>query len=473
MAKVLNNTDQLTFILTSYGLNRVSAALSDPSIDLNITKIKVGNGDNYEYYEPSENQEELKGPISDGEFYIVEKELLEDNLTVCLHAIIPENFQNAEIREVGVYETTETGDKLFAISTQQPLLKPYISLNYLISVDYYAFLKSQNLSELYDRITLSQEGQVVTEEDFEKLMSTILFTESNLMEQINGNTRAIGLGRVDQLQAKVSKDQTNFGYVASYNNYTNLLTLTESSKIVSYWLFNYPRRTSPNASITDIGLNGTNLYSNLSVNNYNRVYKGSMPMLSFSSPNYFYLTNPTNMNFVEDGTDVSFTMAFAIDPIGSSTRTLLARSNYAANSSIFEVNELMGINSLEGGTLQIKLFTDENNYITFTSAVGAVPNTAHSVVFSYNASTQNITAYIKGRKTDLNKEITGTYTHMNVDNNVPLTSYITTSNGAEQYIDSDIGIITVIKDLFNDSKLSSISLNLEATMGNNPCIKSY
>ena len=186
MAQVINSTDYLTFILTQYGLNRVGEALANPNEDLNISKIKVGDA-NFTYYEPTEAQTELVHLIPDGEFYIIKKELLEDNLTVSFHAIFPETFQNAEIREVWIYETIDGVDYLFAVSTQQPLLKPYMDLNYLISVDYYAFLKAQNLAEVYDQIVLNPDNQLVSGEDLENLMSTILFTGDNLMDQIHDN----------------------------------------------------------------------------------------------------------------------------------------------------------------------------------------------------------------------------------------------------------------------------------------------
>lgn len=469
MAKVINDTDQLTFILTQYGLSRVAEALSNPNEDLKLSKIKVGDA-NFEYYTPTESQTALVNPIPNGEFYIIEKELLEDNLTVSLHAVFPETFQNVEIREVGIYETIDDVDYLFAISTQQPLLKPYINLNYLISVDYFAFLKSQNLAEVYDQIVLDPNTQLVTEEDLEKLMSTILFTESNLMEQINGNTRAIGLGRVEQLQARVNQDRANFGYLASYNNYTNLLDLTNNSKVFGYWLFNYPRRVAISNSVIDIGTNGYNFSTNTNINTFERIYKGTMPMLKISSPNYFYLEGSTpNLDFYNTDTleDYSLTFAFALQPINQSIdRTLIARSNYSNATNVFEINERAN------GSLEIKLFSDANNYITFVSNANAVPEGAHSVVLSYDSSDKTMKSYIGGQKVDLTRVETGVFTHMNRGTSLPMTSYVINSNGNNaQYIDSYVGMLTIVTELFTEDKLRSVALNLEATMGNNPCIR--
>lgn len=477
MTKVLNDTDQLTFILTSYGLRRVAEALSNPNEDLNISKIKVGDA-NFEYYEPDEEQPDLVHPIPDGSFYIVEKELLEDGLTVSFHAVIPETFQNQEIREVGIYETVDEVDKLFAISTQQPVLKPLISLNYLVSINYYAFLKSQNLAAVYDQIVLNPDTQLVTQEDLEKLMSTILFTESNLMEQINGNTRVIGLGRVEQLQAKVDQDKVNFGYLASYNNYTNLLNFTRTENIKGYWLFNYPRRVNTSSSVIDIGPLGLNFSTNLLITNYPRVYHGSMPMLNFATPNYFEFNldpytdvekNP--FDFVEDNKDVPFTMLFALNPLSyNTTRTLLTRN------SVFEVQEL------SDNSLQIKLYSwnelnqYKNNYVVFNSTANTIPNSPHSIAFSYNPNaSEKVTTYISGRKVGMNMSTTGTYVHMNNlnTNHAGLKSYILSGGYYTQHIDSEVGVIGIMKGALTSDELRAVAFNLEATMGNNPCVKTF
>ena len=407
MTQVLNDTDALTFILTQYGLNRVAEAIADPAEELNLSKIKVGDA-NFEYYTPTEIQTALVNPIPNGEFYIIEKKLLEDNLTVSLHAVFPESFENAEIREVGIYETVDGVDYLFAISTQQPLLKPYMDLDYFISVDYYAFLKSTNLADVYEQIVLNPDNQLVTEEDLENLMSTILFTENNLMEQINGNTRVIGLNRAQQLHEKIEENKRDFGYYAAYNNYSTILNYVDASKVFGYWIFNYPRRVSPSASVIDIGTAERNFSTNANINSYERVYNGIMPMLKFSNPNYFFLNE--EMAFLnEDKTaDISFTMGFAVEPLSTtSDKTLLARSDYATNSHVFEVTEKAD------SSLEIKLFADSSNYITFTSDSDIIPNTPHSLVFTYDASTALITAFVAGHKVKLTKTTTGTYNCMN------------------------------------------------------------
>lgn len=611
MAQVVNETDKLTYILTNYGSGRVAEALADTTVNLYLTKIKVGNA-NYEYYEPSESATNLVHPIENGEFSIIEKELLEDGLTVSLHCVFPESFNNCEIREIGIYETVNGEDHLFALSTQQPLLKPSVELNYFTTVDYYAFLKSQNLSDVYDQIILDPDNQMVTKEDFDNLVSTIAFTEGNLMEQINGNSRVIGLNRAQQLKEKIDRNRENFGYVTAYNNYSLLLNYTDPSNIFGYWLFNYPRRTASTLSVTDISKNNRNLSTNKPINTYDRVYSGVMPTLKFAAPDYYYLdqgegsigfnrdaftiigepfitttgvasgfssddyvecyemdvvesdNNAIYLNFtvsntnydqniahtanpytfrvyfradaselfvqLGDGTqwittlyftveagitydirvlfndtaaslsllsngtyvekvgeelsakvaknlgmltlgssngdmaafegsidlkqvstrvngvqvfsgstyiaendlsfvtddrtsDLPFTMGFAVEPLATSEdRTLLARSNYATNSNIFEVTETAD------NALQIKLFADSANYMTFNSGANTIPTKAHSIVFSYDATNKSVSAFAGGHKLNMSKTVTGTYNHMN-DAVATLYAFTYTENG--------------------------------------------
>ena len=579
MAKVVNNTDRLTFILTSYGLGRVAEALKDTSVKIMLSKIKAGDA-NYEYYEPDENATDLVHPIEGGEFYIIEKDLLEDDLTISLHAVMPEDFDDCEVREVGVYETVNGADKLFAISTQQPLLKPSIDLNYFIAVDYFAFIKSANLAEIYDQIILDPDNQVVTEDDFDKLIRTILFSQANLMEQIHGNSRVLGLNRVQQLKDLMDVSKNNFSNMAAGNNYTLLLNDANINNIFSYWLFNYPRKVSSAAAITDLGKEERNLYVSKSINSFDRIYNGLTPMLTFTPSDYFYLPQTDNvaeldmsdftvaghpdisstgkvtafsendyltlppltitsgntyaltfsfylgtnqmsqsivyfesnysiaclfdsqnscltvrvgngttwknsitypiqeaheytvkllfnnsrfsLDFLENGeyiekayvnlnysipsnlgkliigapngsyfafnsymklmpvdisengitiysgskyssinsltfinaegtADTPFTMLYSVEPLETGVnRTILARSNYSTNSNMFEITETAN------NALQVRLFSDSENYITFTSGNNVIPTTAHAVGFNYNADEKTITAYVAG-----------------------------------------------------------------------------
>ena len=204
MTEIVNN-DKLTLILTQYGLSRIAEAMQEPSLNLRISKIKFGSGDNYEYYVPSESQAELKGLIPEAEFYIYKKELLEDGLTISFYTIVPENIGGFDIREVGLYEDVDGEDKLFAIGTCQPFVKPTTEDNYFIAIDYYIFLKAADFATLYDRITLDPEHALVTEPDMEEMMRTFIFSNSNLIQQIGNNSRIIGYNRATQLYEKITE----------------------------------------------------------------------------------------------------------------------------------------------------------------------------------------------------------------------------------------------------------------------------
>ena len=130
MTKIVDDK-RLNLILTQHGLNRIADALSDPTVTIEITNIRLGSGDNFEYYAPSEYQTELKGDLGIS-LPVVEKALLEDNLTVSFRSIIPETLGGIDIREIGLYENYNGVETLFAISTQQPIVKPSINFGYVI-----------------------------------------------------------------------------------------------------------------------------------------------------------------------------------------------------------------------------------------------------------------------------------------------------------------------------------------------------
>ena len=72
MAQIVNN-DKLNLILTDYGVKRIAEVTEHSSDTIRITKIRLGNGRNEEYYEPSPLQTSLEGDLG-LEFYIYNKE---------------------------------------------------------------------------------------------------------------------------------------------------------------------------------------------------------------------------------------------------------------------------------------------------------------------------------------------------------------------------------------------------------------
>ena len=230
---------ELQLKITKYGLGRITKAMEDPSLNLSLTKIKIGTGIDGKYYEITDDmlQKEdldLQSPIEGMEFYVYDKELLEDGLTISFHTIIPETVGGFDIIEVGLYESTSDGDKLFALSVQQPFIKPSSEYNYFISINYYMFLKNENFDDLYDRITLDVEHAQVTEADMEELMRTFLFSQENLMLQIEKNSKIIGYNRPTQILDKVNENKQTFSYVTLYKNFASVLDLVSSPNNIEW-----------------------------------------------------------------------------------------------------------------------------------------------------------------------------------------------------------------------------------------------
>lgn len=398
--------------------------MSNASENLNITKIKLGSGDDYKYYTPQEDQADLKGPLG-LEFYVYNKELLEDETTISFHTIITEEIGGFDIREVGLYETINGVDYLFAISTQQPFVKPSPDYNYYINLDYYMFIKDTHFAEVYDQITLDVEHALVTEADMEELMRSFLFAQGNLMNQIGNNSRIIGYNRATQLYEQIIENKNDFGYVTLYKNYASLIDMTSDNSIFSYWAFNYSRRKAVGYSIVDISKNNYDLSTNQSANLYKQTFEGFMSLLDFGTPNYYKLSSqiPLSLSSSAEERDFPFTMIFALEPLTTeTTRTLLAKANYATSSCTFQVQELGDTPELrelgKNNSLEVKLFSDTENYITFYSDAYTIPEGAHSIVLTYQPATATeglppqMIAYINSNRYVLNYEETNNYTYM-------------------------------------------------------------
>ena len=468
MTQIVNN-DKLTFLITTYGLNRIAAAVEDSSVDITLTKIKIGDAYG-EYYEPEETATELRHEIPDGEFPLSEKELLEDGITVSLLAVIPETSSGYDIREVGLYETVNGEDYLFAIGTQQPMVKPSVNDNYVISIDYYLFLRAQNLAEVYDQIVLDPGSQLVTDKDLSDLMSTVLFSQTNLMDQIGHNSFSIGLNRAAQLQERIVADETYSSHFASYSNYTSLFE-TVGDGIFGYWVFDYPRKSNSNDVVIDYSSNGNNLNLSQAVNLFNKELIGLSSTLTIDTPKYYSLSSDAPLSFLnEDNTaDKDFHMFFCLKPLeGNEDRTLLARSDYGSDMHTFEIKELAD------NSVFIRLFTDSSNYITFTSAPGSIPNDFHVLSIAYNSTDKVVNVLINGLGVATTKLATGNYTHMNSltnINGVTASSYIiSNSNEKVNHINSQVALVTVIKKALTTSEAKNFSLLLAASIGENPCV---
>lgn len=443
MSIVVNN-DKLSYVLTIHGLKLVLRAIQDKNYMIKISHAKVGDA-NGDYYSPNEAQEALVNPLPDGSFPILEKELLEDNKTISFLFKIPSSFSGYDIREVGLYALGDDNEEiLFAVGTQQPIVKPSVDDNYIIFVDYYILLKSINFSDIYDQIEVDPYNNVVSKEDLEKLMRTLLFTQGNLSEQIRKNSYLIGMNRGTLLYNRMSQNLENYGNSILSRLYSSLTDFVPTNNFYGYWLFNYSKFLTNNYALVNLCSSNPNLYCDKAINTYLSKRVGLLPSITFGEENYFELNTEEPLNFsVLDKTtgeykDVSFSMFFAIEPLNYETfsyetppayvddymdkwkvirstlkagedRTLLARSNYLAGVNSFEILEMAS------GYLQIKLFTDSENYITFTSPEGTIPNEKHSVVVSYNSNTKNFEAFVNNSPiliTVNNEKSKGTYSFM-------------------------------------------------------------
>lgn len=409
MAQVVNN-NKLNLILTKYGIDRIAYAVEHPTANLNITKIKLGSGNNHEYYVPDESQEELKGPLG-LEFYIYDKALLEDGLTVSFHTIIPEDIGGFDIREVGLYEVYGGEEKLFAISTQQPFVKPSPDDFYFINIEYYLFLKAQNFAQVYDQITLDVEHALITDTEMEELIRTFLFAQSNLINQIGNNSTIIGYNRATQLYQKIRDNKQSYSYITLYKNYAALTDLIESpNSLFSYWAFEYSRRKETESSIVDLSKNGYYLSTNKPISEFERVYRGFTSMFTFDGDKSFNLSSqiPLDLTHVvsEGGVDrredAPFSMIFVVEPLElNENRTLLAKSDYALGLHTIEVTET------EDRALQVKLFSDAANYKTFKTVAGSIPAGTHVIAFSYFPTYHSLFVYINSTPYIVEEVVTG------------------------------------------------------------------
>ena len=421
MTQIVNN-NRLTFVLTKYGRERLAEALADVSVEILLSKIKLGDA-NGEYYNPTDPDLtnvpdlDLKSPISGAEFYLVDKSLMADGLTVCLHAVIPEVSGGYDIREVGLYETINGEDKMFAISTQQPFVKPTMDDGYFIAVDYYMYLKSQDFASVYGQIIINPDTGLVTYTDLDQYLKTVLFSQASLMDQIGHNSQIIGLDRAGQLSLKVREDRDMFGYLSLYDSYTSFLNEVDVDKVFGFWVFNYPRRTSLISEITDISENKQNMVCNKSISTYERQYSGVLPELNFTGENFYAIPPEVNVSFLnyDNTSDAPFSMLFCVSPrtYGRNetrvNRTLLAKSDESLNVKVFEVQET------SDDRVKVTLYATNDIYATFTSEENVVPSNAHSLLLSYNEVDVTMKAYINGIKVELTEEVPEDYTHMNAD----------------------------------------------------------
>lgn len=461
-------SDKLTWIYTTYGLNRLTEAMGNPTDKLYLYKFKIGDA-NGTFYTPSSSATSLVNPITNGTFYINEKSLSLDNTTVSFKTKFPENSSGYEIREIGLYETIDDIDYLFAIGTCQPLVKPNLSDNYIISVDYIVNFKSVNLASTYDQIVINANNEYASQNDLDTLQTTILYIEGNLMDQISTTSHIVGLNRAAQLHERISENHKSYSNASTVINFSNLLNFTTLNKVYSYWVFNYSKYITSTTAIVDISNNGINLDLNRNLNLFTSGYSGLAPYINIDGNNYYSLPSdvPFNLRNISNTGDGPFTLFFLIKNNAMDVKnTLLAKSNYYTNNHSFEINKL------DNNSIEVKLFTDSSNYITCTTPANNIPEDIYFLGIRYNGNQNNpiLDIYINFKQISCTDSITGTYSGMS-DITEPLTSYTINNLGAKQdYVNSTISIISLIKDSITDVEMRSIALSTLSLAGKDTCL---
>lgn len=458
-------SDKLSWVFTNYGLNRISEVMADTEDTLNLYKFKIGDANNT-FYTPSATQTDLVNTLDT--LFIHEKSLSEDSTTVILKTIIPENSDGFDILEVGLYETVDDVDYLFAVSTQQALPKPSVSYNYIISVDYYANFISANLSSVYDQIVIDAQYEYVKEGDLDNLRDNLLYVEGNLSEQITTNTNIIGLDRPEQLNTLIENNLNSTSNSSCIDTIFNILNLTTIDNFHACWLFNYTNVVGSNISIADFTKRSINLSLNKNINLFNRGIEGLAPYIDISGSNSYTLGDDVVLDLLSasQDDDTPFSLFCLLKHNNGSKNTILAKSNYFNNKHIFEINKNAN-NSLE-----VIFFTDNSNYIKATTNSGLVNSNNFytlSVKYNGNKTDPQISIFINGDLVTSNLTETGTYTGMsNIP--MPLTSYVKNVSGVdENFIDSKVSLISIVKDDIDNYLVKMISKQIVALSGVDVC----
>lgn len=497
MADIVNNNNNLYWVFTAYGLNRLANFGTDDYLQLH--KVKIGN---YNWYEDpngylgttySENAFKkyyvdngattLGAALDTGDIFIDRKSVNTEKNIVTLTVTISEEISGFDIREMGIYETVDGVENLFAVCTFQPIPKPSISTNHYVSIQFDCNLTSVALTGVYDAIVLDPNNNYATVDEVNSFQENLLFVESNLAEQISNNAHIIGLNRPQQLYDKMIADRENYSNSAITTAYANFLNATSLDKVKSFWVFKPTNDLTKSLSVADLGIYNTYLGSDIVSSSYNNDFEGIASWMDFSGKHWYKLKRDVDFDFVEEASsaydadtgvttytyrDCPFTIFF-MGSQNSNTHdcTILAKDN--------DYSEVPGyrLSVTYDRALKLRLYTNFENYIEFKTTPGTVPKAGEFYVASikYNGNPEDpvFSATINAKPVQGARTVTGAYTGMNkVDLN--MTSYIATSSGNVDYVDSKMCMISLIKDVLSDEYIRVTSYNLMALIGKNPCL---
>jgi hypothetical protein len=458
------SNDKQTWIFTNYGLNRIAQAMADSTVLVNLQKFKVGDA-NGEYYTPTADQTMLKDEKA---VFNIHEKILNTTVTnqVTFKTIFTENSGGYEIREVGLYETINNVDYLFAVSTCQPMNRPLVSDGYDIAVYYNLNIISQNLASIYNQIVLDAQSTYVTSDDFDILRETVLWVEGNLMEQISANSEVLGLNRATQLYEQMQASVSTISNTISALTLSSIENFTDVSNVAAYWLFSQSNNKNNPNRIVDLGTNQYDLTLNTYANLLNNGYQSAAPYMDISGTTNYILKDDVDLNLLSNSTDSPFCAVFLFSNDTQNTdNTLLAKSNYYTGNHAFEFIKT------SNNAIQINLFTDANNYISATTSNNSIPQGFTSVVVYYNGNPTNpqIYTYVNLTKTACTITSTGTYAGMK-DITDMVTSYILDStNTITKNVNSKLSLIALVKSTFTEAQVRAIALSITAFCGNNVC----
>lgn len=429
MATIVNN-NPLVYVITNYGRSRIVEAMADTSVELSLSKVKLGDG-NGSYYTPAESQVSLVNEIPNSTLYIQEKELLEDNLTVSLGFLIPETLGNCDIREVGLYETINGVDNLFAIGTQQPIVKPSTDYRYFIAVEYYIMLKSANLAEVYDQIVLDPFKMSITREDVQALVDTLMATQNQVSAQSV---------LIDNIAAVTEEsEQDNALSILSPNNATEIysnMCLMNPKGNTSLWVVK-------NNGIINVDTKKETPIEGGTTNSY-----GLLPSISV-------LDTTVSLPF-KGASNTDTYIVYTSQQISESDKSIIAIQD-GKNRNRVVVKE----NS--NGSLEVIVSHTLKNIVSYTTKTSILPNDIHTITLHIKGL--EVTAWLNGELV----KFVGT----NSENHSSITeyNYITIGEQDEKgnYIsgaNSNVCLIGYMTgDKIPDSLLRALSLRIMASAG--------
>ena len=510
MSDVYNTTNNLYWVFTNYGKERLISLSADDHLFLYKAGIGCYNwyedplgyfgGSGYSegtfkrYFE-STDEKSIGQLVPNGMIAISTKNLVEETdedgkvikRVVELSVTVPENLSDFDIREMAIYETIDGTDHLFAICTMQPIPKPSIETNHYISAILTARLQSEMLADAYEQIVLDPSNNFVTIDKLNDFQENLLFVESNLAEQISNNSRIIGYDRPQQLYEQIIADKKKYSSFAVSTTYANALNIANLEDIKSFWIFQPNNDTTSSLSIPDLSYYGINMATDKLITLYETGYEGLSPWINFEynersdSGNYYMLDSDVDFDFVkEEGgvvTDSPFTLFF----VGAQNSnehdcTIIAKDNSAQSVG---VQPAFQVTVTDKRQIKVIFYQNRANYVEYITGVNSVPEAGKFYVASLTYSpvintTDNILIprfkiMINGKEVSGNIKRTGNYQGM-TKTILPLTSRIHTSNGYTNYVDSKICLLSLFKKELSTDYIRAMTYNMMALIGVNPCL---